>query len=60
MTLFGKKIMLDPDGEAADVLRNMIRAGERRVSVVKDTNATGRFTRGNILNLLEIKTDLAE
>ncbi len=55
-----EEIMLDPDGEAVDALQKMIRTGEGRLPVVKDGKAVGMITRGDILNLLEIKTDLAE
>jgi len=53
-------MMLDPDGEAVDALQKMIRSGEGRLPVVKDGQAVGMITRKDILNLLEIKTDLAE
>jgi Zn-dependent protease/CBS domain-containing protein len=55
-----EEIMLDPDGEAVDALQKMIRTGEGRLPVVKDGKAVGMITRRDILNLLEIKTDLAE
>jgi CBS domain-containing protein len=51
--------MLDPEGEAVDALQKMIRTGEGRLPVVKDGKAVGMITRKDILNLLEIKTDLA-
>jgi len=53
-------MMLDPDGEAVDALQKMIRSGEGRLPVVKDGKAIGMITRKDILNLLEIKTDLSE
>jgi CBS domain-containing protein len=55
-----EEIMLDPDGEAADALQKMIRTGQGRLPVVKDGKAIGMITRRDILNLLQIKTDLAE
>jgi len=55
-----EEVMLDPEGEAVDALQRMIRTGEGRLPVVKDGKATGMITRKDILNLLEIKTDLAE
>jgi CBS domain-containing protein len=55
-----EEIMLDPDGEAVDALQKMIRTKEGRLPVVKDEKAMGMITRGDILNLLEIKTDLME
>ena len=55
-----EEMMLDPDGEAVDALQKMIRSGEGRLPVVKDGQAVGMITRKDILNLLEIKTDLAE
>ena len=54
-----EEIMLDPEGEAVDALQKMIRTGEGRLPVVKDGKAVGMITRKDILNLLEIKTDLA-
>jgi Zn-dependent protease/predicted transcriptional regulator len=53
-------ITLDPDGEAVDALQKMIRSGEGRLPVVKEGKAVGMISRRDILNLLEIKTDLAE
>jgi len=55
-----EEIMLDPDGEAVEALQKMIRTGEGRLPVVRDGKALGMITRRDILNLLEIKTDLAE
>jgi CBS domain-containing protein len=55
-----EEMMLDPDGEAVDALQKMIRTGEGRLPVVKDGKAVGMITRKDILNLLQIKTDLAE
>jgi Zn-dependent protease/predicted transcriptional regulator len=55
-----EEIMLDPDGEVVDALQKMIRTKEGRLPVVKDGKAMGMITRGDILNLLEIKTDLME
>ena len=55
-----EEMMLDPDGEAVDALQKMIRSGEGRLPVVKDGKAVGIITRRDILNLLEIKTDLGE
>ena len=55
-----EEIMLDPDGNAADALQKMIRSGEGRLPVVEDGKPVGMVTRRDILNLLEIKTDLAE
>jgi predicted transcriptional regulator len=54
------EIILDPDGEAVDALQKMIRTKEGRLPVVKDGKAMGMITRRDILNLLEIKTDLME
>jgi predicted transcriptional regulator len=54
------EIMLDPDGEAVDALQKMIRTKEGRLPVVKDGKAVGMITRRDIINLLEIKTDLME
>jgi signal-transduction protein with cAMP-binding, CBS, and nucleotidyltransferase domain len=51
-------MMLDPEGEAVEALQRMIRSGEGRLPVVKDGKAVGMITRKDILNLLEIKTDL--
>lgn len=53
-----EEILLDPDGEAVDALQKMIRTGEGRLPVVKDGKVVGMITRRDILNLLEIKTDL--
>jgi len=55
-----EEIMLDPDGEAVEALQKMIRTKEGRLPVVKDGKAMGMITRRDILNLLEIKTDLME
>ncbi len=55
-----EEMTLDPDGEAVDALQKMIRSGEGRLPVVKDGKAVGMITRRDILNLLEIKTDLGE
>jgi CBS domain-containing protein/xanthosine utilization system XapX-like protein len=55
-----EEIMLDPDSEAVDALQKMIRTKEGRLPVVKDGKAMGMITRRDILNLLEIKTDLME
>ena len=60
MTPIREEMMLDPDGEAVDALQKMIRTGEGRLPVVKDGKAVGMITRKDILNLLQIKTDLAE
>jgi len=54
-----EEIVLDPEGEAVDALQRMIRTGEGRLPVVKDGKVAGMITRRDILNLLEIKTDLA-
>jgi Zn-dependent protease len=51
-------IQLDPEEEAVEALQKMIRTGEGRLPVVKDGKAVGMITRRDILNLLEIKTDL--
>jgi Zn-dependent protease/CBS domain-containing protein len=55
-----EEMMLDPDGEAVDALQKMIHSGEGRLPVVKDGKVVGMITRRDILNLLEIKTDLIE
>jgi len=55
-----EEMMLDPDGEAVDALQKMIRTGEGRLPVVKGGKVMGMITRRDILNLLEIKTDLME
>ena len=55
-----EEIILDPDGEAVDALQKMIRTGEGRLPVVRDGKAVGMITRRDLLNLLEIKTDLLE
>jgi CBS domain-containing protein len=55
-----EEILLDPDGEAVYALQKMIRTGEGRLPVVKDGKVVGMITRRDILNLLEIKTDLAK
>jgi CBS domain-containing protein len=55
-----EEIILDPDSEAVDALQKMIRTGEGRLPVVKDGKVVGMITRRDILNLLEIKTDLME
>jgi Zn-dependent protease/CBS domain-containing protein len=55
-----KKLMLDPEGDAVEALQKMIRSGEGRLPVVQDGKVVGMITRRDILNLLEIKTDLAE
>jgi len=55
-----EEIMLDPGGEAVEALQKMIRTKEGRLPVVKDGKAMGMITRRDILNLLEIKTDLME
>jgi len=52
------EIMINPDGEAVDALQRMIQTGEGRLPVVKDGKVVGMITRRDILNLLEIKTDL--
>jgi Zn-dependent protease/CBS domain-containing protein len=55
-----EEIVLDPEGEAVEGLQKMIRTGEGRLPVVKDGEVVGMITRRDILNLLEIKTDLGE
>jgi Zn-dependent protease/CBS domain-containing protein len=55
-----EEIMLDPEGQAVDALQKMIRTGEGRLPVVIDGKVVGMITRRDILNLLEIKTDLVE
>lgn len=55
-----EEILLDPDGEAVDALEKMIRTGEGRLPAVKEGRVVGMITRRDILNLLEIKTDLAK
>ena len=55
-----EEMRLDPDGEAVDALQKMIRSGEGRLPVVKDGKVVGMVTRRDILNLLEIKTDLGK
>jgi Zn-dependent protease/CBS domain-containing protein len=55
-----EEIVLDPDSEAVDALQKMIRTGEGRLPVVRDEKAVGMITRRDLLNLLEIKTDLLE
>jgi Zn-dependent protease len=60
MSPIQEEMMLDPDGDAADALQRMVRSGEGRLPVVKDGKAIGMITRKDILNLLEIKTDLGE
>jgi predicted transcriptional regulator len=54
-----EEIVLDPEGEAVDALQKMIRTGEGRLPVVKDGEVVGMITRRDILNLIEIKTDLS-
>ena len=54
------EMALDPDGDAVDALQKMIRSGEGRLPVVKDGKPVGMITRKDILNLLEIKTDLVD
>jgi Zn-dependent protease/predicted transcriptional regulator len=54
----GKEIIVDPDGDAGDVLEKMVRSGEGRLPVVKDGKVVGMITRGDILHLLQIKADL--
>jgi CBS domain-containing protein len=54
-----EEIKLDPEGEAVDALQKMIQTGEGRLPVVKDGEVVGMITRRDILNLLEIKTDLS-
>jgi CBS domain-containing protein len=54
-----EEMMLDPEGEAVDALQKMIQTGEGRLPVVKDGEVVGMITRRDILNLLEIRTDLA-
>ena len=60
MSPIQEEMMLDPEGEAVEALQRMIRSGEGRLPVVKDGKAVGMITRKDILNLLEIKTDLGE
>jgi Zn-dependent protease/CBS domain-containing protein len=55
-----EEMVLDPDGEAVDALQKMIRSGEGRLPVVKGWKVVGMITRRDILNLLEIKTDLVD
>jgi Zn-dependent protease/CBS domain-containing protein len=55
-----EEILLDPDGEAVDALQKMMRTGEGRLPVIKEGRVVGMLTRRDILNLLEIKTDLVE
>jgi Zn-dependent protease len=55
-----EEMVLDPEGESVDALQKMIRTGEGRLPVVKDRRPVGMITRRDILNLLEIKTDLME
>lgn len=52
------EIILNPDGEAVEALEKTIRKGEGQLPVVKDGKAVGMITRRDILNLLEIRTDL--
>jgi Zn-dependent protease/predicted transcriptional regulator len=55
-----EEMILDPDENAVDALQKMIRSGEGRLPVVHDGKPVGMITRKDILNLLEIKTDLME
>lgn len=55
-----EEILLDPEGDAVDALQKMIRSGEGRLPVVQNGKPVGMITRRDILNLLEIKTDLVE
>jgi Zn-dependent protease/CBS domain-containing protein len=55
-----EEIVLGPEGEAVDALQKMIRTGEGRLPIVRDGKALGMITRRDLLNLLEIKTDLVE
>jgi Zn-dependent protease/CBS domain-containing protein len=60
MIAIREEITLDPEGEAVESLQKMIRTREGRLPVVKDGKAVGMVTRRDILNLLEIKTDLGK
>lgn len=60
MVSIREELVLDPEGESVDALQKMIRTGEGRLPVVKDGRPVGMITRRDILNLLEIKTDLME
>lgn len=53
-----EEILLDPEGEVAGALQKMVRSGEGRLPVVKDGRVVGMVSRRDILQLLEIKTDL--
>ncbi len=54
-----EEILLDPEEEAVDALQKIVRTGEGRLPVVQDGRVVGMITRKDILNLLEIKTDLS-
>jgi CBS domain-containing protein len=54
-----EEILLDPEEEAVDALQRMVRTGEGRLPVVQNGRVVGMITRKDILNLLEIKSDLS-
>jgi len=55
-----EEILLAPENEAVDALQKMIKSGEGRLPVVQEGRVVGMLTRRDILNLLEIRTDLIE
>ena len=58
MTPLREEILLNPEEEVTGALQKMVRSGEGRLPVLKDGKVVGMVSRRDILQLLEIKTEL--
>jgi len=57
---FAHSVILHPDADAVDALSVMLRMGQGRLPVYAGDRLVGIITRRDIMDLLQIKTDLGE